>query len=414
MSPRRVVVTGRGVISPIGNNPDEFWTALAECRSGISRITAFDPSEFEAQIAGEVNGLDIAQYLDRKQVKRMDRFCQLGIIAAIQAVEEAQLDFEKEDPARIGIYASSGIGGLSTIEQQHAIMLERGPSRVSPLLVPMMIINLLPGQIAMRFGAKGPNISVVTACATSTHTVGEAVLGIRSGMADVMISGGSEASTTRLGLAGFCAMKALSTRNDAPEKASRPFDMERDGFIMSEGAGMVVLEELEHARARNAKIYGEIIGYGSSSDAYHLTAPAPGGAGAAQCMKMALDDAEITIDQVDYINAHGTSTPLNDKFETMAIKTVFGDRAYQIPVSSTKSMHGHLLGAAGVVEAIACLQAIEHNLIPATINYEVPDPECDLDYVPNKPREAKLDIVLSNSFGFGGHNGTLALRRYSE
>ena len=414
MSQRRVVVTGRGVISPIGNNPDEFWTALVECRSGISRITAFDPSEFAAQIAGEIKDLDVTQYLDRKEIKRMDRFCQLGLIAAGQAMAESGLDLEAEDPTRIGVYASSGIGGLNTIEKQHQIMLEKGPSRVSPLLVPMMIINLFPGQIAMKFGLKGPNLSIVTACATSAHTIGEAVWGIRNGRADIIISGGAEASTTRLGLAGFCSMKALSTRNDAPEKASRPFDKERDGFIMSEGAGILVLEELEHARARRAKIYGEIIGYGCSSDAHHLTAPAPGGSGAAQCMRMAIDDAGISTDEIDYINAHGTSTPLNDKFETMAIKTVFGDRAYKLPVSSTKSMHGHLLGAAGAVEAIACLQAIDNNLIPATINYEVPDPECDLDYVPNQPREAEINIALSNSFGFGGQNGTLIVKRYSE
>ena len=414
MSKRRVVVTGRGVISPIGNNPDEFWTALVECRSGISRITAFDPSEFAAQIAGEIKDLDVTQYLDRKEIKRMDRFCQLGLIAAGQAMAESGLDLEAEDPTRIGVYASSGIGGLNTIEKQHQIMLEKGPSRVSPLLVPMMIINLFPGQIAMKFGLKGPNLSIVTACATSAHTIGEAVWGIRNGRADIIISGGAEASTTRLGLAGFCSMKALSTRNDAPEKASRPFDKERDGFIMSEGAGILVLEELEHARARRAKIYGEIIGYGCSSDAHHLTAPAPGGSGAAQCMRMAIDDAGISTDEIDYINAHGTSTPLNDKFETMAIKTVFGERAYKLPVSSTKSMHGHLLGAAGTVEAIACLQAIENNLIPATINYEVPDPECDLDYVPNQPREAEINIALSNSFGFGGQNGTLIVKRYSE
>ncbi len=414
MSQRRVVVTGRGIVSPIGNNPDEFWTALAECRSGISRITAFDPSEFEAQIAGEIKDLDVTQYLDRKQVKRMDRFCQLGLISASQAVEESGLDLEKEDPTRIGVFASSGIGGLNTTEKQHKIMIERGPSRVSPLLVPMMIINLLPGQIAMKFGLKGPNLSIVTACATGTHTIGEALWAIRNGRADVLVAGGAESSTTKLGLAGFCSMKALSTRNDAPEKASRPFDKERDGFIMSEGAGMLVLEELEHARARGATIYGEIIGYGCSSDAHHLTAPAPGGAGAAQCMQVALDDAGISPDEVDYINAHGTSTALNDKFETMAIKTVFGERAYKLPISSTKSMHGHLLGAAGAAEAIVCMQAMENNLIPATINYEYPDPECDLDYVPNQPREAEIKIAMSNSFGFGGHNGTLVIRRYSE
>ena len=414
MTERRVVVTGMGVLSPIGKNPDEFWDAMAACRNGISRITAFDPSEFAAQIAGEIKDFDPAQYLDRKQAKRMDRFCQLGVAAAKQAIENSGLDLEKEDCTRIGVYASSGIGGLNTIEKQHQILLEKGPSRVSPLLVPMMIINLLPGQIAMIHGLKGPNLSIVTACATSSHSIGEALWAIRNGMADVMVSGGAEASTTRLGLAGFCSMKALSTRNDAPEKACRPFDKERDGFIMSEGAGMVVLEELEHARARGATIFGELVGYGCSSDAYHLTAPAPGGEGAARCMKMALDDAKVSPDEVDYINAHGTSTPLNDKFETMAIKTVFGDGAYKVPISSTKSMHGHLLGAAGAVEVIACLQAMRNKLIPPTINYEVPDPECDLDYVPNKPREADIKIAISNSFGFGGHNGTLVLRKFSE
>jgi len=414
MTERRVVVTGMGVMTPIGKNPDEFWESLAACRSGIGRIESFDPSEFAAQIAGEINDFDPAQYLDRKQAKRMDRFCQLGVAAAIQAIDNSGLDLEQEDLTRIGVYASSGIGGLHTIEKQHQIMLEKGPSRVSPLLVPMMIINLLPGQIAMIKGLKGPNISVVTACATSSHSIGEALWGIRNGLADVIVSGGAEASTTRLGLAGFCSMKALSTRNDAPEKASRPFDKERDGFIMSEGAGMVVLEELEHARARGATIYGELVGYGCSSDAYHLTAPAPDGGGAARSMQMALDDARVSAEEVDYINAHGTSTPMNDKFETMAIKTVFAEGAYKVPVSSTKSMHGHLLGAAGATEVVACLLAMKNKIIPPTINYEVPDPDCDLDYVPNQPREADIKIAASNSFGFGGHNSTLVLRQFSE
>ncbi len=412
MSSKRVVVTGIGVLSPIGNNPSEFWEALAAGRNGIGRITAFDASGFSSQVAGELKDFDASQYLDRKQLKRMDTFCQYGLVAAQQALEDSDLDLENENCERIGVYAGSGIGGLSTIETQHQIMLEKGPDRVSPLTVPMMIINLLPGQIAMRFGLKGPNISVVTACATSTHSIGEALLAIRGGMADIIVAGGSESSTTPFGLAGFCSMKALSTRNDAPEKACRPFDRERDGFIMAEGSGMLVLEELEHARARSAKIYGELIGYGATSDAYHLTAPAPEGAGAARAMQMALDLAGVNPSEVDYINAHGTSTPLNDKFETMAIKTVFGEGAKKVPVSSTKSMHGHLLGAAGAVEAIACLQAMEHNLIPATINYEFPDPELDLDYVPNQAREGKIDIALTNSFGFGGHNGTLILKRF--
>ncbi len=412
MTSRRVVVTGIGVLSPIGNSPAEFWDSLAAGRNGIGRITAFDPSAFPTRIAGELKNFDASQYLDRKQLKRMDPFCQYGLVAAKQALEDSGLDLEKENCDRIGVYAGSGIGGLATIEAQHQVMLEKGPDRVSPLTVPMMIINLLPGQIAMNFGLKGPNLAVVTACATATHSIGEALLAIRSGMADIIVSGGSESSTTPFGLAGFCSMKALSTRNDAPEKACRPFDRERDGFIMASGAGMLVLEELERARARSAKIYGELIGYGATSDAYHLTAPAPEGAGAARAMKMALDLAGISPSDIDYINAHGTSTPLNDKFETMAIKTVFGEGAKKVPVSSTKSMHGHLLGAAGAVEAIACLQAMEHNLIPPTMNYEFPDPELDLDYVPNQAREAKVDIALSNSFGFGGHNGTLILKRF--
>ncbi len=414
MSSRRVVVTGIGVVTPIGNNPDEFWDSLANGRSGIGRITAFDASEFPTQISGELKNFDPTEFFDRKQLKRMDTFCQFGVIAAKQALEDSGLDLEKENCDRIGVYAGSGIGGLSTIEAQHKIMLEKGPSRVSPLLVPMMIINLLPGQIAMVFGLKGPNLSVVTACATATHSIGEALLGIQSGMADIAVAGGSEASTTPFGLAGFCSMKALSTRNDAPEKASRPFDKERDGFIMAEGAGMLVLEELEHARARSATIYGELAGYGATSDAYHLTAPAPEGAGAARAMQMALDLAGVSPSDVDYINAHGTSTPLNDKFETMAIKTVFGEGAYKVPVSSTKSMHGHLLGAAGAVEAIACLQVMRNNLIPPTINYEYPDEGLDLDYVPNQPREAEVNVALSNSFGFGGHNGTLILKRFRD
>lgn len=411
---RRVVVTGIGVISPIGNNPDEFWDSLANGRNGIGRITAFDPSKFPSQIAGEVKNFDPGQYLDHKQVRRMDPFCQFGVIAAGQALKDSGLDLEKEDLDQIGVYAGSGIGGITTIEAQHKIMLEKGPSRVSPFLVPMMIVNLLPGHIAMSYGLRGPNLSVVTACATATHSIGEALLAIQCGMADIVVAGGAEASTTQLGMAGFCSMKALSTRNDAPEKASRPFDRERDGFIMAEGSGMMVLEELEHARARSAKIYGELAGYGATSDAYHLTAPAPGGAGAARAMKMALKQAGVSPSEIDYINAHGTSTPLNDKFETMAIKTVFGERAYQIPISSTKSMHGHMLGAAGAVEAIVCLQAMANNLIPATINYEFPDEGLDLDYVPNQPREAEVNVALSNSFGFGGHNGTLILKRFRD
>ena len=414
MGERKVVITGMGVVSPIGNDVSELWSSLSQGRGGIGRITAFDPSAFSSQIAGEVKNFDPGKYINPKKLKRMDRFCQLGVVAAKQALDDSGLDLENEDLTRVGVYAGSGVGGLSTIEAQHKIYLEKGPTRVSPLLVPMMIIDLLPGQIAMLFGLKGPNLSVVTACATATHCLGEALLAIRSGMAEVMVVGGAEASTTELGLAGFCSMRALSTRNDEPEKASRPFDKERDGFIMAEGGGILILEELEHARKRGAKIYGEFIGYGCSADAHHLTAPAPGGEGAARSMKMALASAGISPQEVDYINAHGTSTPLNDKFETMAIKSVFGDYAYQLPVSSTKSMSGHLLGAAGGLEAIVCLLAMENKLIPPTINYENPDPECDLDYVPNEPRPAEIDIALSNSFGFGGHNATVIFRRLGE
>ena len=414
MSGKRVVITGMGVVSPIGNDREEFWESLSAGKNGIGRITAFDPSDFSSQIAGEVKDLDLSSYLDPKIMKRMDPFCQFGVVAAKQALDDSGLDLESENLNRIGVYAGSGVGGMQTIEKQHKIMLKKGPRRVSPLLIPMMIVNLLPGQISMVFNLKGPNVSILSACATATHNIGEAMWAIRNNIADVMVSGGAEASTTELGLAGFCSMRALSTRNDQPEKASRPFDKERDGFIMAEGSGMLVLEELEHARKRGAKIYAELIGYGATSDAHHLTAPAPGGEGAARCMQMALDTAGLIPDNVDYINAHGTSTPLNDKFETMAIKTVFGERAYKLPVSSTKSMHGHLLGAAGGVEAIACIQAMAADLIPPTINYETPDPECDLDYVPNTARKAKIDIALSNSFGFGGHNGTLIFKKFSE
>jgi 3-oxoacyl-[acyl-carrier-protein] synthase II len=412
MTEKRVVVTGIGVVTPIGKGLEEYWDALSRGKGGIGRLTAFDPSPFSSQIGGEVKDFDPGEYMDSKQAKRMDRFCQLGVAAAKLALDDSGLELGKEDPTRIGVYVGSGIGGLTTIEQQHKVFLEKGPGRVSPLLVPMMIIDLLPGQIAMIFGLKGPNLAIVTACATSAHCIGDATWAIRNGMADVMVAGGAEASTTELGLAGFCSMRALSTRNDAPEKASRPFDKERDGFIIAEGGGVVVLEELERAKARGARIHGEVIGYGCSADAHHLTAPAPGGEGAARSMKMALDYAGIKPEEVDYINAHGTSTPLNDKFETMAIKSAFGERAYKVPVSSTKSMHGHLLGAAGVVEVAACLLAMKNRLIPPTINYEYPDPDCDLDYVPNQAREAEIRIALSNSFGFGGHNATVVLRKF--
>jgi len=411
MSSRRVVVTGMGVISPVGNDVGQMWDSLVSGRGGIARITAFDPSDFACQVAGEVKDFDVSQFIDRKQAKRMDLFCQYGVAAAAQAVEDSGLDLEKEDLTRIGVFASAGVGGIKTIEAQHQILLEKGPSRVSPLLVPMMIINLLPGHIAMQFGFKGPNLAVVTACATGTNAIGESLRTIRAGAADVMVTGGAEAAISPLGLAGFCSMKALTTHNEIPDKCCRPFDAERDGFIMAEGSAILVLEEYEHARARGAQIYAELAGYGSSGDAHHLTAPAPGGEGCSQCMSAALADAGLAPEDIDYINAHGTSTPLNDKFETMAIKTVFGDYARQLPVSSTKSMTGHLLGAAGAIEAIASVLAIRDGVIPPTINYATPDPECDLDYVPNQARSAELDKVLSNSLGFGGHNATIIFRK---
>jgi 3-oxoacyl-[acyl-carrier-protein] synthase II len=413
MTQRRVVVTGIGVVSPIGNDLPSFWDSLSRGRGGIGRITAFDVSRFSSQIGGEVKNFNPADHIDPKTVKRMDRFIQFGAVAAKQALADSGLDLAKEDCTRIGVIAGSGVGGLSTIEQQHKILLEKGPSRVSPLLVPMMLIDLLPGQISMLFGLKGPNFSVVSACATATHCLGEGMWAIRDGLADVIIAGGAEASICELGLAGFCSMRALSTRNDQPERACRPFDKDRDGFVIAEGSGMLVLEELEHARRRGARIYAELSGYGATADAHHLTAPAPGGEGAARSMTMAMADARVTPAEVDYINAHGTSTDLNDKFETMAIKAALGERARKVAISSTKSMHGHLLGAAGGVEAAAAILALFRGLIPPTINYETPDPECDLDYVPNKARESAVKVAMSNSFGFGGHNATVILRKFA-
>lgn len=412
MTQRRVVVTGIGVISPIGNDLASFWDSLSHGRGGIARITAFDVSRFSSQIGGEVKNFDPAAFIDPKAAKRMDRFIQFGAAAAKQALADSGLDLSREDCTRIGVIAGSGVGGLSTIEQQHKIYLEKGPARVSPLLVPMMIIDLLPGQISMLFGLKGPNLAVVTACATATHCLGQGMWAIRDGMADLIVAGGAEASICELGLAGFCSMRALSTRNDQPEKACRPFDKDRDGFVIAEGAGMLVLEELEHARRRGARIYAEVGGYGATADAHHLTAPAPGGEGAARSMKMALSAAGVNPAEVDYINAHGTSTDLNDKFETMAIKAALGEAARKVAISSTKSMHGHLLGAAGAVEAAATIMAIQHGIIPPTINYTTPDPDCDLDYVPNQARPASVKVALSNSFGFGGHNATILLRKF--
>lgn len=410
-SKRRVVITGLGVVSPIGNNLNDFWGALMKSKSGAGKLTAFDCSKFDSHIAAEIKNFNPESVLNSKQIRRMDRFVQLGVYAAKMAFDDAGIDMTKEDARRIGVLVGSGIGGLHTIEEQVEIYLTKGPSRLSPFLIPMLIVNMASGQISIVLGAKGPNSCVATACASGTHAIGDAFKIIQRGDADAMITGGTEGCITPVGFGGFCALKALSTRNDDPEHASRPFDRERDGFVMGEGAGIVVIEELGHAKARGAKIYCEIIGYGMTGDAYHMTAPDPEGEGAAYCMQMCVKDAGIALEDVNYINAHGTSTKYNDETETKAIKKVFGKHAYKLAVSSTKSMTGHLLGAAGGVEAVACAMAIKHNVLPPTINYEHPDPKCDLDYVPNKARKAKVNVALSNSLGFGGHNTTIAMRK---
>lgn len=410
---KRAVITGIGALTPIGCGKDGFWEGLRTARNGIHRITRFDPTPFASHMAGEINDFDPASYMDKKESRRMDRFCQFGIAAARQAVEDGRLDLSREDPTRLGIAVGSGIGGVETFAEQVQVLESKGPGRVSPFFIPMMIPNMAAGQISIFLGLKGPSLTTVSACASSADAIGQALRLIQRGEADVVLAGGTEAPITPISLAGFSSMKALSTRNDDPEHACRPFDRDRDGFVMGEGAGMVLVEELEHARARGAHIYAELIGYGNTSDAYHITAPPPGGEGSARAMAAALADAGLRPEDVDYINAHGTSTSYNDLYETQAIKSVFGEHAYRVPVSSTKSMTGHLLGAAGAVEFIACLFALQEGLLPPTINLENPDPECDLDYVPNTPRPAQVNVALSNSFGFGGHNVTLILRRYS-
>jgi len=407
-----VVVTGLGVISPVGDNKEDFWSSLSRGKSGVGKLTHFEANAYDSRIAGQVNDFDPNLRLGKKEVRRMDRFAQFALVASLDAVEDARLNIEEEDINRIGVLIGSGIGGISTIEKQHSVLLEKGPAKISPFFIPMLIVNMASGQVSITLGVKGPNSCVATACASASHAIGDSYRIIQRGEAEVMIAGGAEAAITPLGVGGFCAMKALSTRNDEPEKASRPFDKTRDGFVMGEGAGIIVLENLEHALKRGARIYGEVVGYGMSGDACHITAPAPEGEGAARSMELALKDADLKPESVDYINAHGTSTPLNDKFETMAIKTVFGEYAKKVAISSTKSMTGHLLGAAGGVELIVCLLAMEKNLIPPTINYEYPDPECDLDYVPNQARKAEVKVAVSNSLGFGGHNATLLVRRY--
>ncbi|MBN2091956.1 beta-ketoacyl-ACP synthase II [candidate division KSB1 bacterium] len=410
---RRVVVTGMGVVSPVGNDLATFWKNVVAGENGVGPITKFPIDErFASRIAGEVKNFDISQYISPKEARRMDIFVHYAIAASHEAINDSGLNFENEDRERIGVIVSSGIGGLTTMEEQIINCHENGPRRVSPLFIPMIITDIIPGHISMIWGLKGPNYSTVSACASSSHAIGDALRIIKYGDADIMVVGGSESTITPVGIAGFSSMKALSTRNDDPEHASRPFDLNRDGFIMAEGAGILVLEELEHALARNAKIYGELVGRGYSADAYHITAPAPGGEGAIRAMKLALKDANIPLDQVDYINAHGTSTPFNDKNETQAIKTLFGERAYQIPISSTKSMVGHLLGASGAVELIAVMMSIRTNTIHPTRNQFERDPECDLNFVPGKAIQKEVNVAISNSFGFGGHNVCLAVKKY--
>lgn len=407
---RRVVVTGLGLVTPLGTGVEKTWNALCAGESGIRRITRFDPAGYDAQIAGEVTDFDPARFIEKKEIKKMDTFIHYAVGAAQLAVEDAGLKVAPEEATKVGVYIGSGIGGLGSIEHYHDVLKEKGPGRVSPFFIPMTIINLASGQVAIRIGAKGPNACAVTACATGNHCIGDAYRLIQRGDADVMVAGGAEAAVTPLGVAGFASAKALSFRNDEPTRASRPFDKDRDGFVLGEGAGVVVIEELEHARRRGARIYGEVAGYGMNSDAYHITAPPEGGEGAVRCMELALKDAGIGKEQIGYINAHGTST-MADAIETHAIKTVFGERAYGIPVSSTKSMTGHLLGAAGGIEAVFSILALFHGILPPTINLENHDPACDLDYVPNKARPVAIKAALSNSFGFGGVNACLIFKR---
>ncbi len=408
----RVVVTGMAAITPIGTGIEKYWESLVAGKSGIDRITRFDTSAYPTQIAGEVKDFDPGLYMDKKETRRMDRFTQFAVAGAKMAFEDAGLNDDNVGKERVGIVIGSGIGGIETMEESARVLREKGPGRVSPFFVPMMIGNMAAGQVAISLAVTGPNITVVTACASATNAIGDASKLIERGAADVVIAGGTEASITPLALAGFCAMKALSSRNDEPQRASRPFDSERDGFVMGEGAGILILESLEHALKRNARIYAEVLGYGATADAYHITAPAPGGTGAAKALKMALNDAGLKPEAIDYINAHGTSTEMNDKYETMAIKDVFGEHAAKLAISSTKSMTGHLLGAAGGVEAIATILSIVHGIVHPTINYENPDPECDLDYVPNVARKMQVNYALSSSFGFGGQNATVLLGKY--
>lgn len=409
---RRVVITGIGAVTPLGNNAAAFWEGIKEGKNGIGPITHFDTTDFKVKLAAEVKDFSLGDWMEKKEERRMDRFCQMGMAAAIEAYQDSGLEGHI-DAHRLAVMTGSGIGGLSTIENEQTKLLDRGPRRVSPLMIPMIIGNILAGNIAIRFGAKGLCHSLVTACATGTHCLGEAYYMIRDGRADAIFAGAAEATITPLGVAGFTNMTALSTKED-PQRASIPFDKERDGFVMGEGAGMLILEDLEHAKARGAHIYAEVVGYGSTCDAHHITSPDPTGEGDANAMIMAMEEAGITPKDLSYINAHGTSTPYNDLYETVAIKRALGDEAKNVPISSTKSMTGHMLGAAGAVEAIICARALQEGFIPATINYQVPDEELDLDYVPNQGRKAELTYALSNSLGFGGHNGAIILKKWSE
>jgi len=413
MQVRRVVITGLGTVTSLGLGTAVMWDGLCQGRSGITSITLFDASGFESRIASEVKNFDPSPWMDVREARRMERFCWFAIASADEAVKDSGLDFTKEDRTRAGVLIGSGIGGLGEMETQHGKLLDRGPDRVSPFLIPKLMINAAPGQISIRYGLQGPNSAVATACSSGTHALGEALRAIQCGEAEIMLAGGSEGAITPLGLAGFCTMKALSTRNDSPTQASRPFDNDRDGFVMGEGAGIAVLEELEHARKRGARIYGEFAGFGRSGDGFHITQPEPEGKGAALAMTKALADAEIAPDKLTYINAHGTSTQLNDVMESRAVRLAFGPHAGKVAVSSTKSMLGHLLGAAGGVEFVISTLAVYHNIIPPTINYTTPDPACDLDYVPNTAREMTVNYAMSNTLGFGGHNASVVVGKFT-
>ena len=416
MNERRVVITGTGIVSCVGNSVVEFWDSLVNGRCGLGKITRFDVSEYRTQIGGEVKNFDISKYMPVKDAKRLDLFCQFAVAAADEAMLEAglplQLDGSGIDRTRVGVLVSSGIGGLEILTEQNTLLDSRGPSRVSPLLIPMMIIDMSSGNLSMRYGAQGPNMGIVSACATGCHSIGEAFWKVKRTDADIMVAGGTEASIVKLGFAGFCSMKAMSQRNDDPLHASRPFDADRDGFVMSEGAGVMILEELEHAKKRGANIIAEVVGYGATGDAYHITSPDPDGMGAARAIKVAMGHAGVNPADIDYINAHGTSTSLNDKFETKAIKAAFGDHAYKVSVSSTKGTTGHGLGAAGGFESIACVKAIQTGIIPPTINYVTPDPDCDLDITPNTAKEKKIRYAVNTNLGFGGHNGAIVFKRF--